>query len=267
MVAGAVLMTGGMIGAVASPAASLATYRSVHDLSLDDTVPSPGVTGVTARMVTEFTGSECEGYTDQVRFVMQTVDRAGSRQTSDLRQTTIERADGHIEFDDRVLANNAVVERSRGTADRNADGDVMVTLTRPSDKSFMLTSDVVFPVEQLHRTLEAANEGKHFLALDLYSGDAEGETIYATSAVIGEPSDAVDDSEVVSGAGFGGLRHWPVTVAYYEQPSSADAMPLYVTSYVLYENGVIDGIRIAYADFTLVGKLTSLEALPSKPCP
>src|SRR5262245_20646998 len=86
------------VGSAAAPAwaadAPLLTFRSVHDLVLDPASPSEGVTAVTARLVTEFTGSQCKGYTDQTRFVMQTTDEDGMRQTSDLRQLTTEATSG-----------------------------------------------------------------------------------------------------------------------------------------------------------------------------
>jgi hypothetical protein len=249
--------------------APLATFRSVHDLVLDPSLASQGILAVTARLVTEFTGSLCQGYTDQTRFVMQTTDDGGARQTSDLRQTTVETAAGHFTFDEKVYANNKLAEQSLGVADRGVDGKLAVTITRPGNKQISIPAPVVFPTELMMKTVAAAKEGKHFLALDLYSGDAAGETVYATSTVIGPPSTAADfgADTPIGQANFATLPHWQVTVAYFEKSGAADNAPIYTTSYVLYENGMAGHLKIAYTDFTLVGTLTSLDILPGAPCP
>jgi len=260
------------VAGVALPAAAdptpLATFRSVHDLTLDPARPSEGVIAVAARLVTEFTGAACKGYTDQTRFVMQTTQDNGKLQLSDLRQTTTETSAGRFTFDERVYANNKLVEQSVGTAEHTADGGVTVSLSKPDKKQLSLSSMVAFPTELLRKTVAAAKEGKAFLAYDLYSGDTAGETVYGTSTVIGPMSTALDfGADVLIGqTDFATMPHWPVTIAYFDQKTRGDAVPLYVTSYVLYENGMITHLKIAYPDFTLVGKLTSFDILPGGAC-
>jgi hypothetical protein len=248
----------------------LATFRSVHDLVLDKSVPSGDISDVSARLVTEFTGSACKGYTDQTRFVMQTIGRDGSRQTSDLRQMTVETTAGHFSFDQKVFSNSRLVEQSMGMADRAAGGDIAVSLTRPETKAFALPRAVVFPIELTRNTLAAALAGKRFLTQDLYSGDAEGETVYATATVIGPQSVREDfgDDKPIGLTDFATLPHWPVTVSFFiTKGGTADANPVYVSSYVLYENGMVGKLRIRYGDFGLVGTLMSYQPLAAAVCP
>ena len=47
----------------------LAPHRAVYDLALDKASDRSGITGITGRMVYEFNGSACEGYTVTFRFV------------------------------------------------------------------------------------------------------------------------------------------------------------------------------------------------------
>lgn len=258
--------------AIAAPAAAenapLATFRSVHDLVLDRASPSQGVVGVTARLVTEFTGAACKAFTDRTRFVMQTTDDDGKRQVSDLQQTTTESITGHFTFDERVYANNKLVEQSLGTADRGPDGKIAVSLSKPAEKPVSLAATVVFPTELLRKTVAAAKDGKRFLAQNLYSGDSAGETIYATSTVIGAMSTALDfgADTLIGQTDFATMAHWPVTIAYFDTKTGGDAVPLYVTSYVLYENGMVSHLKINYPDFALVGTLTSFDLLPGTAC-
>jgi hypothetical protein len=71
----------------------------------------------------------------------------------------------------------------------------------------------------------------------------------------------------IGAASIATIPHWPISIAYFDRKSSADSAPLYVTSYTLYENGMAGHLKIAYADFSLVGTLTSLDILPGPPCP
>jgi hypothetical protein len=248
----------------------LVTFRSVHDLVLDKTVPSNDISTAAARLVTEFTGSLCKGYTDQTRFVMTTTERDGKRRTSDLRQTTMETATGHFTFDQSVYSDTRLVEQSAGVADRGPGGDIAVALRRPGVKEFSLPSAVVFPTELTRKTLAAANDGKRFLALDLYSGDAEGETVYATATIIGPKSIGADfgDDKPIGESDFATMAHWPVSVSYFTVKGGApDPTPIYVSSYVLYDNGMISRLRIRYGDFSLVGTLNSFQKLPAAACP
>ena len=72
---------------------------------------------------------------------------------------------------------------------------------------------------------------------------------------------------MVKDAGIGGLRHWPVTISYFEKKNGVDETPFYVMSFVVYENGIGRSLKIDYGDFSLSGQLTRLDILPETPCP
>ena len=55
----------------------LAPHRAVYEMSLANTRGGSGVTAVSGRMVYELTGSACEGYTQNMRFVTQMVNQGG----------------------------------------------------------------------------------------------------------------------------------------------------------------------------------------------
>jgi hypothetical protein len=87
--------------------------------------------------------------------------------------------------------------------------------------------------------------------------------------VIGAVSTALDygADALIGQTDFATMPHWPVTIAYFDKKTSGDAVPLYVTSYVLYENGMVSHLRITYSDFALVGTLTAFDILPGADCP
>lgn len=268
-----ICLTSAAVAALAATSAlaevPLASYRAVHDLALDTADGLPDVGEVSGRLVTEFTGSACAGYTTKSRFVTRSTSDEGERQTNDLRSTTYETGDGTYEFSNETYADEELIELSEGAAKRGTDG-VAVTLTKPDDKTFALDGGVVFPTEQVSRVIGAAIAGERFLAFDVYDGSETGERVFGTATVIGRASTAADDLGAETGiaeAGFAGLRHWPVTISYFEQPSRSEMTPVYTMSLVLYENGVPRDIKLDYGTFALVGTLTHLEMLPSPPCP
>ncbi len=249
--------------------APLATYRAVHDLILDPAKDSPDVATVNARLVTEFAGSACAGYTTTTRFVTEAVDGDGNKKINDSRTVTFESSDGRLDFDNQSYDDNKLDEASRGSAQRSASG-VSVKLTRPERKTVALAADLVFPTEQVSRVLDAARAGKHFVSFTGYDGLDDGESPSPTTIVIGavstDPSDVGDETPIAE-AGFAAMEHWPVTISYFDAGSSVDQSPNYTMSAIIYDNGIMRQLRLDYGTFALIGKLTQLDVLPEKPCP
>lgn len=247
----------------------LANYRSVHDLSLavGADMSEPGA--VKARLVTEFTGSRCSGYTTRLRFVTRSTGEEGQARTDDVRSVMFETADGFYEFTHETYAEDDLVEVSAGVAERKDDG-IAVTLHEPEEASLSIAAGTAFPTEQVVWVLEAATAGKRFVAFDIYDGTEGGELVYSTSTVIGQASTNAGDLGVetsIADAGFADQRHWPVTISYFKQPAGTDMTPDYTMSLIVYENGISRDITLDYGGFALAGKLTQLELLPSPACP
>ena len=248
---------------------SLASHRAVYDITLLDAEEGTDVTGVTGRLVLEFTGSECAGYTSRLRFVTEMEDVDGGLQMTDSRSETFESADGkRLDFANQTYAGDTLAEESEGKADRRG-GDIAVALTRPDEKRFVIKDSVVFPTQQMERIIAAAVAGSPFVSFEVYDGSESGETVFETAGVIGKVSTASDDAAAepaVAAAGIASLRHWPVTISYFDQRGTGEETPFYTLSFVVYENGIGRTMRIDYGDFSLEGKLTGLEMLSPSPC-
>lgn len=247
----------------------LANYRSVHDLSLAVGADMSEAGAVKARLVTEFTGSRCSGYTTRLRFVTRSTGEEGQARTDDVRSVMFETVDGFYEFTHETYAEDDLVEVTAGVAERKDDG-IAVTLNEPEEASVSIAAGTAFPTEQVVWVLEAAIAGKRFVAFDIYDGTEGGEVVYSTSTVIGQASTDAGDLGVetsIADAGFAGQRHWPVTISYFKQPAGTDMTPDYTMSIVVYENGISRDITLDYGGFALAGKLTQLEVLPTPACP
>ncbi len=253
----------------AQSAMPLANYRAVHDLILDPTVDAPDIGTMTGRVVTEFKGSACSGYTTITRFVTDATDADDQRHVIDSRSVTVEKPDGSLSFDNQTIDNGDNSDIAVGDVRRDNDG-LHVKLKKPERTSFDAARDALFPTEQVARTIAAAEAGERFASFVTYDGLDGGKTSAPATAVIGEattdPSDVGDEAPIAD-AGFATLKHWPIKITYFDEGNGVDQAPTYAMSALLYENGIMRRLRLDYGRFALVGKLVRLDTLPTPACP
>ena len=253
---------------------ALASHRAVYDLKLAKSSGSRGIQAVRGRILYDFGGSTCEGYQLNFRQVSELDSGEGKTVLSDLRSNTWENAEAtKFRFDSENTLNQMVKDTVKGRAERGAAG-VTVDLDKPTDKTFDVPADVVFPTDHMRRIVEAARAGKSILEFPVYDGSDTGEKVYNTLTVIGGAIDsATKPADDASGkeAGLNGMRRWPVTVSYFDKKSdeaerTGEQTPVYAIAFELYENGISRALTLDYNDFTIKGELTSLEMKKEKAC-
>ncbi len=274
LVAGAVLLAALPATAATAPvskiAAGLQPHRAVYDMTLGESDDDGNISGVTGRIVTEFTGSACEGFTTNFRFVSRIDDQEGGSLLTDLRTTSYEDAVGDtFQFVTQSYVDQKLSEEAKGVATRDG-GSVVVDLAKPAQKQVTFDRGPLFPTQHIVKVIETAEAGDTILQADLYDGSEKGEKIFATTAVIGKPAAGadeagLDDDKAVERLGAG--ARWPVRLSYFETGGDrAEQTPMYELSFLVYANGVTRKLELDYGDFTILGKLTSLEYLDAKPC-
>ena len=115
---------------------------------------------------------------------------------------------------------------------------------------------------------------KRLLELSVYDGSDNGEKVYNTLTVIGQPIAGDRTVETPDPAtadqAMKALTRWPVTVSYYDRSAKSDSgeqTPVYAMSFELYENGVSRSLVLDYNDFVLAGAMGKLDVkAPGKPC-
>ena len=127
----------------------LAPHRAIYEMTLVTTRGGTGVTAVSGRMVYDLTGSACEGYTQNMRFVTQMTNQGGTAMITDLRSSSWEEGSGRrFRFNSSQFRDEKPTEATAGDAARaNAADDVKVELTKPAKKDLSLSSRVYFPVQ------------------------------------------------------------------------------------------------------------------------
>ncbi|MES2752892.1 MAG: cell envelope integrity EipB family protein [Pseudomonadota bacterium] len=258
--------------AEAAPAVSFAPHQAVYDLSLKSSRGNASVNSARGRILYNFAGSACEGYTTEFRQVSQLDTGENKTTMSDLRSTSWEDGEGKTyRFKIETRMNEANTSSVDGVAERDGK-TITVKLKQPAVKTFTIEG-AVFPTEQVKLIIEAAREGKSLLELVVYDGSDDGEKIYNTLTVIGQPiagtkATAMPDAATSSDK-FKSLTRWPVTVSYYDkavQSKTGEQTPVYAMSFELYEDGVSRALVLDYNDFVIAGAMGKIDVKETKPC-
>ena len=266
-----------MAAAVCGPAkaagAAFLPHQALYDLNLLKSRGSNPINSARGRILYNFSGSACEGYTSEFRQVSELDIGEGKVTLSDLRSNSWEDGAGktyRFKIDARM--NDSESSPVDGMAERTGD-HITVKLKQPEAKTFTLDGATVFPTEQIHRIIDAAKEGKSLLELMVYDGSDNGQKVYNTLTVIGQPispdkSPASPDPST-SNEQMKALTRWPVTVSYYDRDAKSkdgEQTPVYAMSFELYENGVSRALVLDYNDFVITGALGKFDVKDSKPC-
>jgi len=246
-------------------------HRAVYDITFDHATPGSGVADMSGRMVYEMTGSRCEGYEQNMRFVTRMTNQEGVSQINDLRTSSFENlATHHLRFSSSQYENQKLSESSQGSAGpANGATFTEVKLTKPAKKTVKLPSDIYFPIQHSLALLKAAQAGQIIFRANLYDGSDKGEKFYETNAVIGERAKPGS----IKVAGKNGVKlnrraSWPISIGYFEPgPAQTDAVPTYELAFRFYENGVSTNLYIDYGDFAIRGDLKELTFLKESKCP
>jgi hypothetical protein len=251
----------------------LVPHRAVYDLSLGATRGNSQIVTVRGRILYDFDGNACQGYSLEFRQVSELDSGEGKISTSDLRSTTWEGADAKsFKFTSENFVDDKLVDSVDGHAERDATATA-VDLNKPLQKRLALDSGVVFPTEHMVRVIAAARAGKLILDFPVYDGSETGDKVFDTLTVIGRkiaPDERMHADAAAAEPKLASVARWPVTISYFEKNKSAknsEKTPTYAIGFELYENGISRALPLDYNDFIVTGKLTSLEIKEAKRCP
>ncbi|MGN7291316.1 cell envelope integrity EipB family protein [Rhizobium sp. SAFR-030] len=267
---GAVLLAGtflafqGPASAGVEAARALIPHRAVYELKLKDVSDRSGIEGMFGRMVYEFTGSPCAGFTTSFRFVTK-IDTGEEMRVTDQQTTTFENPGARqFRFDTKSFTDEKLDKQVAGEAN-NAENGIKVDLAKPDHRQVDLTP-AQFPTEHMLQVIDNARAGKRFFEARIFDGSENGDQSLLASTVIGAPqTPRQDDPDAKSAGDFAGKQYWPVTIAYYNEEAKADAVPVYRMSFKLYDNGITRDLTMDYGDFVLSGTLAKLEVFDKAP--
>lgn len=248
-------------------------HQALYDLSLAKARGNNPVNSARGRIAYKFSGSACTGYTTEFRQVSELDLGEGKEVLNDLQSTTWEDGDGKsFRFKINARTDESDSKPVDGIAERTGD-HITVKLKKPENKTFTLDGSTVFPTQQIQRIIAAAKQGKSLLELTVYDGSDNGQKVYNTLSVIGQPivgdkPGAAPDPSTTNDR-MKSITRWPVTVSYYDRDAKeneGEQTPVFAMSFELFENGVSRALMLDYNDFVISGTLGKLEVQEVKPC-
>lgn len=252
------LLLPAMLVAVPAQAGTLIPHRAVYDLALENASDRSGITGLAGRMVYEFSGSRCDGYTVTFRFVTQ-IDTSETSRMTDQQTTTYEDGDGKsFRFVTRSFVDQAMDTELRGSA-KLSDKGTEVSLQKPAPQKIELGASQ-FPTQHLLELLNKAKAGDTFYETTIYDGSEDADRIMTTTVVIGRSGPAKsNDPELGAIKSIARDPFWPVEMAYFDlSVAQGEELPSYRISFKLHESGVTRDLVMDYGDFSMTGRLVDL---------
>ncbi|MBO3760164.1 cell envelope integrity EipB family protein [Ciceribacter sp. L1K23] len=263
-----VVATAGCLSAAsasATIAAGLVPHRAVYDIELKEASERSGIEGLSGRLVFEFSGSECAGYTTNYRFVNR-IDTGDQVRVTDQQSVMFEDLKaGTFEFESKSFTDDQLDKDVSGLAQEEKEG-VKIELSEPARRTVELASSH-FPAEHMLEIIDRARQGRAIFEARIFDGSEDGDRSYMTTIVVGnsQPSTA-EDPEVKAAGDLAKSSYWPVSIAYFDEAGAGDQLPIYTNSFKLYENGITRDLTLDYGDFVLTGKLSRLEILGDGDC-
>ncbi|APH72485.1 cell envelope integrity EipB family protein [Aquibium oceanicum] len=257
----AAFITALLAGSAAMPALAqptLTPHRAVYDIVLDEASDRSGITGLNGRMVYEFNGSECEGYTVTFRFVTQ-IDTSETSRVTDQQTTTYEDPGGtSFDFATKSYVDQSLDREIRGSAHK-ADGSTIVDIDKPQDSEVTLDA-TQFPTQHLVELIRKAEAGETFYETNLFDGSEDADRIMTTTVIIGkESTTSKEDEEFSVAKAIEPEKFWPVSIAYFDlDKADGEEVPDYRIDFKLHENGITRDLVMDYGDFSMKGKLVDL---------
>jgi hypothetical protein len=250
----------------------LAAHRAVYALSLGRSEARSGLNDVQGKLVMEVTGSDCDGWTSNMRVVNRLDGRTGKSSVLDTRSTSWESPQGDtMEFASQRFNNGNQELDLRGQADTSAEGGSL-HLELPAESEAELPPGTIFPVQHTRRILDAALQGEPRDRSIVYDGN-EDQKILTAVTFIGKrnaPDTVKVETQAAQAQELAKLPSWPVSIGYFEntvEPDQAgEQMPEHQVNFLMFENAVATNLTLDYGDFTLKGDLVSLDYLPQETC-
>lgn len=243
----------------------LIPHRAVYDLKLKDASERSGIEGMVGRMVYEFTGSACAGFTTNFRLVTK-IDTGEQTRVSDQQTNTFEDVSAQqFHFETKSFTDEQLDKEVAGDATTGETG-VKVDLTGPEGREVDLPASA-FPTNHMLEVIKNAKDGNRFFEARVFDGSEDGDKSLLTTTVIGKQQDSQkEDLDAAKAGEFSKAAYWPVTIAYFNEAAAGDPTPVYNMSFKLYENGITRDLTMDYGDFVLSGSLSKLELLQKSDC-
>ena len=244
------------------PLVPMAAHRALYVLTKDNSVRSRGGREIASAHGTM--GYEvddvCDGWATRQRLNMTITNADGQDTDMDSDYATWESKDGlSFRFHMVQKSDSAVTNQTDGSAHLTRAGGVgEVDYRLPKEAKTPLPAGTLFPMMHTVALINAARDGKKFLALPLFDGTDDNGFEYSSIVVMDWKTPFRTEHSWLDT-----LASTRVRIAFFDH-TSEDATPTYEVAMRYWENGVADNMVMDFEDFVMSAKLTELTPLPKR---
>jgi hypothetical protein len=241
------------------PPVPMAAHRALYELTLSSSRGGRQISAAHGTMGYEVV-DVCDGWATRQRLRMTITNSEGEDTDMDSDYATWESKDGlSFRFHMVQKSDAQVTSQTDGAAHltrSGGPGDVQYKL--PKDIKKDLPAGTLFPMMHTIAIINAAREGKKFLALPLFDGTDEGGFEDSSIAIIDWKPPSSTPWPILTP-----LANTRVRIAFFDHAAAAPT-PTYEVAMRYWENGVADTMLMDFEDFVMNAKLTGLTPLPRK---
>jgi hypothetical protein len=237
----------------------LAAHRALYEFTLDSSRGGRQVAAAHGTMGYEVV-DVCDGWATRQRLRMTITSGEGQDTDMDSDYATWESKDGlNFRFHMVQKSDSAVTSQTDGSARLTRTGGPGEVLYRlPKEAKVELPAGTLFPMMHTLAIINAARDGKKFIALPLFDGtDDDGFEDSSIAIIDWKPPFGTDHPILTP------LSSTRVRIAFFDHGSGSPT-PTYEAAMRYWENGVADGMLMDFGDFVMKAKLTELTPIPRR---
>jgi hypothetical protein len=261
-----------LLAAVTTAAAGapvmLAPHRAVYEMTLS--VVSDGSTTANGkgRMVYEFRGAECLGYSISMRWVAEWGDDSGEAAVEDLRYASFEDGAGvSFTFTSTRYRDQELIEEMQASAETGRDGgDGEILLKKPEPATAALPAGTIFPTAHMKKVIARALAGQTTATDRVYDVSEDGKAVYNTFTLVAPLGEKERRRGVGAAPELKALPAWNTTVGYFLGGTGGESLPEYEQTFSLFANGVATRMRLSTASILIDAELGQIEFLKPSKC-
>ncbi|MFC0385496.1 EipB family protein [Muricoccus vinaceus] len=253
-------------GAAQAPAAlpgseAMVPHRGAYRLTFDKSRDSSDIARAEGVMLFEVLDA-CDGWASRQRLSMRLQDRDGQAIETASDYATWESKDGRrLRFSMTQMTGGAVSNRITGEAVLQPDGSGVANYEQPKPAQERLPAGTLLPMAHTIRAIGAARAAERILNVPLMDGTSEDGSQESTTIISPwrREGDAQPRFPLLGGQESGRMR-----IAFFGKDSNGGgaASPDYEVGLRYYANGVADELNMDFGEFSVNGRLETLEAVP-----
>lgn len=259
----ALLATATIGDAAPAVAPGLADHRAVYEMKLSGEARTADLADVRGVMAYEWKDA-CDAWVTQQRIDMEYITAEGESETTTNSFSSWEAKNGSVfTFDNGHDREGMRIEAVKGSAQRRTAGPGVIEYTEPQRTTLDLPRDAYFPTAHTVELLRRAKAGEVVFSSGLFDGSDE-EGVTEVNAIIGQAEPETLDRAVAKSPLVEGSA-WRVRLAFFD-PRSGESTPDYEMTIVINEQAVVTRLLIDYGEFSIEGRLKSIEKIAKPRC-